>query len=119
MSLICKHVLLTLLCYIPFFTIIAALAYSLDKTDKTESYYQEKIAKKVNGEREIIFSDKTRADIYTEDEVIEVEFAHKWYEAIGQSAHYSVMSGKKPVIWLIMTSVSDQKYVDRCKKFVR
>ncbi|MFH1027609.1 MAG: hypothetical protein V1791_06370 [Pseudomonadota bacterium] len=33
---------------------------------------------------------------------VEVEYAHKWAEAIGQSLYYSRMTGKKPGVVLIM-----------------
>ena len=100
------------ICIIFIYTIVV---FAYIDNHNTEDYYQDKIAKQVHGQREVILDDRTRIDIVTDTEVIEVEFAHKFYEAIGQSAHYCVKSGKKPVIWLIKESANDQKYIDRCK----
>jgi len=81
-----------------------------------ENYYQKIIAEQIGGQRETVLDDGTRIDISTETEAIEVEFAHKWYEAIGQSSHYSYKTGKLPVIWLIREGEKDDKYIKRCKE---
>jgi len=81
-----------------------------------EKYYQNVIAKQLGGQTEFLLDDNTRIDILTDDEAIEVEFAHKWYESIGQSAYYAFKTGKNPVIWLIRESNEDDKYIERCRK---
>jgi len=40
----------------------------------------------------------------------EFEFAKKWTEAVGQSLHYSLQTGKKAGIVLILESESDRKF---------
>jgi len=80
-----------------------------------EDYYQDIIAKKIGGEREVLLDDKTRIDIATPTTVIEVEFAYKFYESIGQSSWYSYKTGKLPEIWLIKESDKDDKFILRCK----
>lgn len=82
----------------------------------TEKYYQELIQEKIGGKLESVLDDGTRIDIETEKEVVEVEFAYKWYESIGQSAHYSFKTGKEPVVWLIKEGDEDEKYIGRCKR---
>jgi hypothetical protein len=86
-----------------------------------ESYYQDKIAKSLpdNPVREYILDDGTRVDILTDKRSIEVEFAHKFYESIGQSLHYSLKTGKIPCIYLIRESEKDDKYIERCKNLCK
>jgi hypothetical protein len=82
----------------------------------TEAYYQLKINEIVQGEIEYKLSDGTRVDILTDDYAIEVDFARKFYEAMGQAAHYAIRTNRKPAIWLIATKKSDEKYIDRAMK---
>jgi hypothetical protein len=42
--------------------------------------------------------------------VVEVDFASKFYEAIGQALYYSLQTGKKGGIVLILEDKSDYKY---------
>ena len=49
----------------------------------------------------------------------EVDFAGKWAEAIGQSLHYSRMTGKRAGILLIMLAPKDQKYLERLLNVIR
>lgn len=56
-----------------------------------------------------------RADCITRDFAIEVDFAHKWEEAIGQSTRYAVASNKNAGILLIMEKDSDYKYLRMLK----
>lgn len=83
---------------------------------RLEEYYQKQIAKQIGGTREVVLDDNTRVDICTKSEVIEVEFARKWYESIGQVCHYSVKTGLKPVIYLIVETDKDNIYVERCRR---
>lgn len=43
----------------------------------------------------------TRADCVSETHAIEVDFAHKWAEAVGQSLNYAAETGKRPGIILV------------------
>jgi hypothetical protein len=51
-----------------------------------------------------------RADIVTDIYAIEVEWAHKWKESIGQAMWYGMQTNKKPGIVLLMRSIDDRKY---------
>ena len=83
---------------------------------RTESYYQDKIHKIVGGQREVITDDGTRIDILTDKYAIEVDFAHKWYEGVGQASHYAVKTGKLPMVYLIIEDpLNDAKYYNRCR----
>ena len=78
---------------------------------KTERDYQEHVNTIYQGKLEHRLKDNTRVDILTDDLAIEVDFAYKWYEAVGQACHYSVLTGKRPAILLIVRQNSDEKYV--------
>lgn len=80
-----------------------------------EAYYQNEWCDRWNGSAEVELSDTTRVDCVTKNYAAEFDFAPKWAEAIGQSLHYSRMTGKKPAIILIIEKPSDFKYYDRTK----
>ncbi|MCD4667316.1 MAG: hypothetical protein K8R44_01770, partial [Sulfurimonas sp.] len=69
-----------------------------------EKYYQTLLCDKLAGEMEYILQDRTRVDCLTDEYAIEVDFAKKWAEGIGQSLHYAHMTGKKPAVGFIMNS---------------
>ena len=83
---------------------------------QSERFYQEKFAKEIDGQVEVIMKDGTRCDILTSTHAIEVDFARKWAEAIGQCLHYSFHTGKKPAVALIVLDPSDNKYINRVKQ---
>jgi len=80
-----------------------------------EKYYQVKLCKELKGEMEYRLSDRTRVDCLTNNYAIEVDWAKKWAEGIGQSLYYSQMTGKKPAVALIITK-KDKRYKKRLEK---
>ena len=83
---------------------------------ETERQAQTRLLKKYGGVMEHRLWDDTRIDILTETEAIEIDFAHKWAEAIGQSKYYSALSGKKPAIILLYGSKEkDKDFLYRCQ----
>lgn len=55
--------------------------------------------------------DGTIADAILNGVIIEIDFAkQKWYEAVGQSLHYSRISGLQPGIVLIVKNKKELKY---------
>jgi len=75
-----------------------------------EKYYQEKWCAEHNGQAEAVLSDRTRADCITATHAIEFDFGQKWAEAIGQGLYYSLQTGKRAGIVLILESPSDRKH---------
>lgn len=69
---------------------------------ETESYYQTKWCLEQSGQVETILFDRTRVDCITEQYAIEVDFAYKWAESIGQALYYASVTGKKPAVMLIV-----------------
>jgi len=84
-----------------------------------ERYYQDKINEVLQGQTEFKNTDNTRVDILTEDVAWEVDFAHKWYEAVGQAVHYAMLTGRKPGIILIAEDEKSEEYVARAKRAVK
>ena len=83
-----------------------------------EAHYQEIAAKKYSGQTEVVLPDGTRCDIVTETHAIEVDFADKWAEAIGQSLNYSFQLNKKAGILLILESSKDEKHLIRVQGII-
>jgi len=78
-----------------------------------ESYYQNNFASQINGRTEVVLDDKARVDIVTDTFAIEVDFAEKWGESVGQSLYYSRKLNKKAGILLIINPTTDEKYLKR------
>jgi len=75
-----------------------------------EKWYQKNWCDDNNGRTEVIFSDRTRCDCLTATHAIEFDFGSKWAEAIGQSLYYSIQTGKRAGIVLILEHKKDYKY---------
>lgn len=74
-----------------------------------EMYYQEQWCD-TRGDMEVVLPDRTRVDCLTSKYAVEFDFGKKWTEAIGQSLYYSLQTGKRAGIVLIMESEKDMKY---------
>ena len=95
-----------------FILLLSSLAI-FSQTKQRESYYQKEFAKAINGEIEHVLEDRTRVDILTTDYTIEVDFAYKWAESIGQSLHYANMLEKKAGVLLVVNGDADLRFVTR------
>lgn len=71
------------------------------KTEHSERFYQEKVAFALKGQMERRVPDG-RVDVLTATHAIEVEFAAKWKNAIGQALWYSLQTGKAAGIVVIL-----------------
>lgn len=79
-----------------------------------EKVYQEYFCNKFGGRTEYILPDKTRVDCLLKEHAIEVDFAQKWAESIGQSLYYANQTSRKPAVLLIIEDIEkDQKYLKR------
>lgn len=94
--------------FILLFLLISLTAFSQKQHEK---YYQNLIAERMHGRTEVVLNDRTRADIVTDTFAIEVDFAHKWAESIGQSLHYAHKLHKKAGIILILDGQKDDRFV--------
>ena len=100
-------------------SLVLVVAGGLCLAKQPESHYQRKWCEAQHGRTEVRLSDRTRVDCILDTHAVEVDFARKWAEAIGQSLHYSRMTGKRAGILLIMLSPKDQKHLDRLLNVVR
>jgi len=81
-----------------------------------EKVYQEHFCKQFGGVSEYRLKDRTRVDCLLNDYAIEVDFAKKWAESIGQSLYYASQTSRKAAVLLIMEDPEkDEKYLHRLK----
>jgi hypothetical protein len=79
---------------------------------RDEKYYQTKMCSEFGGKTEYVLFDKARVDCLTSEYAIEVDFAKKWAEGIGQTLYYAEVTKKKPAVALIVED-GDEKYLNR------
>ena len=91
--------------------LIAASLFS--QTKEHEKYYQVAFADIMDGETEVVLSDRTRVDVLTDTHAFEVDFGAKWAESIGQALHYQGMTGKQAGVLLVIDGDKEQRFVDR------
>jgi len=86
----------------------------------TEAKYQKMWCDYNKGTTEVILIDGTRADCLTNKNVIEVDYADKWYEAIGQALHYGTqLFSRRPGIVLIIEHRNDYRYFERMMNVIK
>lgn len=111
--------------YIRFFILgfaffILGLSVFIDsiyaKNKYTERYYQEIWCNKMGGELEVVLSDRSRCDCLLPNFAVEVDFAKKWAEAIGQSLLYAALTNRQPGILLI---AKDEKEFEKYSRRIR
>jgi hypothetical protein len=66
-----------------------------------EKYYQLTWCAEHGGQAEVVLPDGSRCDCITATHAVEFDKTEHWAEAIGQSLHYAVLTGKRPGIVLI------------------
>ncbi len=85
---------------------------------RPEREYQEDFAREVGGKTEIKAPDGTRCDILTETHAIEVDFADKWGESIGQSLNYALQFDRRAGIVLILEEKDDYRFYLRVNSII-
>ena len=98
-----------------FLLLLLFLGCSHTPKKYNEKYYQTLICEQLDGKMEYVLKDRTRVDCLSDEYAMEVDFAKKWAESIGQSLFYAEMTGKKPAIGLIVGK-KDARYVKRIKR---
>ena len=78
-----------------------------------EAEYQTYWCNKHGGQMEYVLNDRTRVDCVLPDLAVEVDFAPKWAECIGQALHYGKMTNRIPACLLILEKDTDVKYLER------
>jgi hypothetical protein len=90
---------------------------ALRKHNTPESTYRDEWCALHNGITEVKYS-RARIDCVTPNYAVEVEFASKWEEAIGQSLYYSTLVHKQPAIYLIIEKESDKYYLEQLNSVI-
>ncbi len=82
-----------------------------------EAEYQNVWCALHNGVTEYENKDFTRVDCLTATHAVEFDFAKKWAESIGQALYYSLMTGKRGMVVLILENPRREKvYYKRVKR---
>jgi len=63
--------------------------------------------------------DGTRIDCLTSEYAVEVEYAHKWAESIGQALYYAQSTGHKPGVLMIIQKDKDERFLKRLRAVAR
>lgn len=66
----------------------------------------------MSGDMEFVLSDSARVDCLTDEYAIEVDFAKKWAEGIGQALYYAKQTRRKPAVALIVDD-GDERFINR------
>ena len=69
---------------------------------KYEVYYQELWCDEWGGQAEVVLYDRTRVDCLLPDYAVEVKFAPRWAESIGQALYYAEVTNRRPAVLLIV-----------------
>ena len=107
-----------LICLFGALLIVLFVSVANAKNLHLEKFYQERWCTENGGETEKVFPDKTRCDCLTSSHAIEVDRGANWAQSIGQALHYSLQSGKKAGIVLILEKPGDDRYWDRLNKII-
>jgi hypothetical protein len=59
--------------------------------------------------------DDTRVDLLSDEYAVEVDYAHKWAECIGQALYYGHVTDRQPVCLLLAAGATESQYVYRCQ----
>ena len=71
------------------------------------------------GQPEVHLADGSRVDCLTQSHAVEMDFCHKWAEAVGQSLFYSQQTGRRAGIVLILDKRLGQKHLWRLLSTIR
>lgn len=79
-----------------------------------EKHYQDKWCAEQAGQLEYVLPDNARVDCLTSTHAVEVDFAPKFAEGIGQALYYAEITKKAPGVLLIMENPKkDKVFLDR------
>lgn len=85
---------------------------SLPKLSEVE--FAKILARAVGGVTEYRLPDDSRVDILTDKHAVEVDWAHKWPEGIGQCLYYGLMTERAPVVLLLADVATENRFINRC-----
>lgn len=65
------------------------------------------------GVLEHVLQDSTRVDLLLPDRAIEVDWAPKWAEGVGQAIYYGKMTGRQPTVLLLLKGPEDRHHIHK------
>lgn len=74
----------------------------------------QRLAPKYRAQAEVRLWDGSRVDLLNDQFAIEVDWSHKWQEAIGQALYYAMVTGKKPAVLLLAKPDRKLIHLYRC-----
>lgn len=81
----------------------------------TERWYEMTWAPEVAGRTEVRLANDTRADVVTPKHAVEIDFAAKWHECLGQALDYASQTGLRPTTALIVEHPSEERFVEKLR----
>ena len=73
----------------------------------SEDVYNRAWCEAMGGDAEVRQADRSRVDCLLPEYAVEADWAPKWFEGLGQAAHYARMTGRKPGLLLIIGKPRD------------
>ena len=82
-------------------------ALGIRKHDVVEVAWEKRIAEALRdagypAQVEVVLGDQSRVDILMEHYAVEIDWAPKWAESIGQSLYYALRTSRKPAVILLL-----------------
>ena len=74
----------------------------------------ERLAPAYGAKTEVRLWDGSRVDLLSDTHAWEVDYAAKHHEAVGQALYYSLVTGKRPGVVLLVRD-GDERFVYRCQ----
>ena len=104
----------------PFTYETCNLGYKHVHHKHNEESYQQVWCNAHDGIMEYQNEDYSRVDCLTKTHAVVFDFANKWHESIGQALHYGLMTGKKPMVVLILDNPEKQMvYFKRIQRIAK
>lgn len=101
-----KHILILLITI--FYAVDASAGHKHKEAEYRDAWCR--------GVTEVVLPNGTRADCVTSNYIVEVEFAAKWQQAIGQALNFAEQTGKRPAILMIIDRDKDWRYFRKCRR---
>lgn len=116
-----KRILLGALCALAVLPLLLHASgpggFSTDREGSvpSEAFFVQQLCAVLGGEQKTL-PDRTQVDCLTQSLAIEVDWASKLWEAVGQSKWYAQQTGKRPGILLLIREDQGVRWAERARK---
>ncbi|MCL6270031.1 hypothetical protein M3P05_08815 [Sansalvadorimonas sp. 2012CJ34-2] len=105
---------------VPCFLFVTLLLHAAQPAQAAREFWYQKVwCEGKGGKVEHELPQGPRVDCLTKTHAIEMDFARKWPEAIGQSLHYSLLTGLEAGIVLILKSPGETHHIHAARKVIK